>query len=69
MNKNYTIQESMTMLIPLLLAGTRLQQLLKPCDPIEPGLEVGRVLERRAGGRGGQVYYLYIRAPLARVRR
>lgn len=48
------------MFIPLLLAATRLEQLLRSRDSIESGTEVGRVLKRRAGGRNGQVYYLYI---------
>jgi len=48
------------MLTPLLLAGAQLEQLLNPHGPIESGLETGKVLKRRLGGRLGQVYYLYI---------
>lgn len=48
------------MLTPLLLSGARLGQLLNPRDTIEAGLQAGKVLKRRLGGRLGQVYYLYI---------
>jgi len=48
------------MLTPLLLSGARLEQLLNPRDTIEAGLQAGKVLKRRLGGRLGQVYYLYI---------
>ena len=48
------------MLTPLLLAGTRLEQLLNPRERSESGLEVGKVLKRRLGGCHGQVYYLYV---------
>ena len=48
------------MLKSLLLAGARLERLLSPRGSIESGLEAGRVLKRRLGGRFGQVYYLYI---------
>ncbi|MDH3760024.1 MAG: hypothetical protein OEU50_03520 [Gammaproteobacteria bacterium] len=48
------------MLTPLLLAGARLDQLMNPRDRSESGLEIGKVLKRRLGGRCGQDYYLYI---------
>jgi hypothetical protein len=48
------------MLTPLLLAGSRLDQLLDPRETGESALDTGKVLKRRLGGRHGQVYYLYV---------
>jgi len=48
------------MLTPLLLAGSRLDQLLDPSGRCESALDTGKVLKRRLGGRHGQVYYLYV---------